>query len=206
MPGGEHERTGGEHPAAVALGQRGARIDVARVRDRQDREHEPRVQRAQPAAQLQVQRQDEEERRLSAPEHELGDEAGGQAAGANSAAAAAARRRAREAPLLDRNAPRMAGAAASDSQVHSGQPWARPSTSGRTIAVSPRVASTVPARSSDPSRSARLGIAAAPAHRERADGDVDEKAAAPAEAATLACTSTPPISWPDTAAKPMVMP
>ena len=99
---------------------------------------QPGVQRAQPAAQLEVQRQHQEERRLAAPEHQLRDQPGGEPAVPNSAGVEQRRAAPAGQPaLLERErAPGSAGAAASDSQVHSGQPCWRPSTSGSTIAVS----------------------------------------------------------------------
>ena len=81
------------------------------------------------------------------------------------------------------NAPRITGAAASDSHVHSGQPCWRPSTSGSTIAVSPAVTSAVPAgrsrRRAEPAT--RAPAAASSASASGADRDVDQEAAAPAE-------------------------
>ena len=82
------------------------------------------------------------------------------------------------------NRPRVSGAAPRHSHVHAGQPCWRPSTSGRTMSTRPRVISAVPTRSRRSSAlDARLGHRARDDHqRDEADRDVDEEAAAPAEA------------------------
>ena len=80
------------------------------------------MQRAHPAALLEVQREHEEERRLAAPEHELREQPRADRAlreqrrGEQRRAAAA-----REAPLMQANAARITGASASEIHVHSGQ-------------------------------------------------------------------------------------
>ncbi len=80
--------------------------------------------------------------------------------------------------------PSVIGAAPRHSHVHAGQPCWRPSTSGRTMSTRPRVISAVPTRSRRLAPSTRdSGTArAAMARAIEADGHVDEKAAAPAQA------------------------
>ena len=130
-----------------------------------------------------------------APEHSWRDQPGGErrgranSAGASSGCAAAAGQPA----LVDRErASRMTGAAASDSHVHSGQPWARPSTSGSTIAVRPAVTSGVPATSIRPPAAARdSGMNERPGASARAPiGTLIRKHGAPAQPGEVGLTSS----------------
>ena len=90
------------------------------------------------AAELQVQREDEEERRLPGPEHELGQQPGAERAVAEQRGVEQRRAAAAAEPALvgGERGRATTGAAARHSHVHSGQPCWRPSTSGSTTAIS----------------------------------------------------------------------
>ena len=80
MPGCEHERTRSEHAAPVTHREVRRPHRACEVGDREDGEHEPRLQRVEPAPLLEVQREHEEERCLTAPEHELRQQPGAERA------------------------------------------------------------------------------------------------------------------------------
>ena len=100
--------------------------------------------------------------------------------------------------------PSVIGAAPRHSHVHAGQPCWRPSTSGRTMSTSPRVISAVPTRSrrwapsTRDSGTARAAIISAT----RPMGTLMRKQLRQPRPAMSACTRTPPMSCPPTAAKP----
>ncbi len=85
------------------------------------------------------------------------------------------------------NAASSSGAAASDSQVHSGQPCAWPSTSGSTIAVTAAVTSVVPATSIRPPVAERDSGTTRAHQRQRAEADreVDQEDRAPLQSGRI---------------------
>ena len=98
----------------------------------------------------------------------------------------------------------MSGAAARLSHVQSGQPCARPSISGSTIAVRPTVISPIPTRSRRPAPST-LDSGTTRGSRTSATrpiGMLIRKQARQPSPSTSAWISRPPISWPSTAARP----
>ena len=80
VAGRQDERADGRQAAPEARGQ-GRRLHRRdEVGDGEDREHEPGLEGVEPAPELEVQREDEEERRLAGPEHELGQQPGAERA------------------------------------------------------------------------------------------------------------------------------
>ena len=80
VPRGEQEAADGRHVAPEALRKARCGKRGGEVRDRQDGEHEARVQCAEPSPGLQIQREDEEERRHAGEERERREQARGECA------------------------------------------------------------------------------------------------------------------------------
>src|SRR5207237_9363345 len=100
---GQGERPAGDQRATEAHRQRGGPQRGRQIGGGQDGEHQAGLERAQAAALLEVQRQDQEERGLARPEPELDEQAGGEGAGAEQARVQQRRpAAAREAPLVGR--------------------------------------------------------------------------------------------------------
>ena len=182
------------------------------VRRRQDREHQPGLERVEPAALLQVQREHEEERRQAGPEHELGHQPGAERALAEQRRVEQRRAAARlQAALVRRRtAPSVTGRGA-EAQPRPRRPAVLAALDERQHErrPAPSVISAVPTRSRRRAAlDARLGdeAAASAAARRCRSGTLMRKHAAPAEAGDVGLTSTPPISCPPTAARPSTTP